>query len=95
MPLKMIIIKGYKTQREFIPIKSKPGDVIPHNTADLTAIGHGSDAWYSVELGEIINNALAELGLTEADIVSMTVVPWQVNKRDPGSDDYHILCRVP
>lgn len=57
--------------------------------------GCGANDVFVLEGSSIaITNALAAEGHTDADVVSVTAVPYQVNERDVGSTDYYVSVRT-
>ncbi|WYW02820.1 hypothetical protein Peetri_00232 [Pseudomonas phage vB_PpuM-Peetri] len=84
----MLVVKGYKVERDLEEFPAKDGEFGANN---VYIYGSGRPGDSNIEA--TIKAAVESQGLTEADIISITMVPWQVNGRDRGSNDYHIFLR--
>ncbi|WYW02110.1 hypothetical protein Pori4_00238 [Pseudomonas phage vB_PpuM-Pori-4] len=86
--MRMLVVKGYKVERDLVQV-GPVGQEFGANDVYAYSSGHSGDS----NIEATIKSAVETLGLTEADIISITMVPWQVNGRDRGSNDYHIFLR--
>ncbi|WYW01391.1 hypothetical protein SKa4_00239 [Pseudomonas phage vB_PpuM-SKa-4] len=86
--MRMLVVKGYKVERDLEELPAKDGEF---GANDVFVYSKGKRGDSNIE--ETIKAAIESQGFTEADIISITMVPWQVNGRDRGSNDYHIFLR--
>jgi hypothetical protein len=83
--MKMILVRGYKDAKYY------PGDEL-REYARIPINSH-HDAYVGQEIVGFIEKALSAENLTPDDVISMSVVPSPANGRDPGSNDYYLLCK--
>ncbi|WYW00915.1 hypothetical protein Aura_00233 [Pseudomonas phage vB_PpuM-Aura] len=86
--MRMLVVKGYKVERDMEELPAKDRE-FGANDVFAYSSGHPGDS----NIEATIKAAIESQGFTEADIISITMVPWQVNGRDRGSNDYHIFLR--